>query len=598
MSLRHAITTISALTMVVCAVASAAAQERPLPSDAGPMAVPGLFVMQTCGETGVANGWTNSLNTNDGAIAMGVDCPPSRRPPGYPESFQQAGIWLSDRLGNAGGALGAVPGDRAEVTFSTAVGTSITRLRYWRAVHKAADPGDHWQPYIALDARGDVIDTCLVGSDSTCYAGGDDWFSDDATATPRAAYRDLNGLSSTSMIVGLYCIRNEDDVCGSGNSLTRIDVEIFSAFLTISDPAAPILGTPVGEGWTATGWVGGDLALALASMDNTGIAATKVYVDGSLVRTLQRQCSYDRPRPCSDEPVGAVGLPTAGLADGVHQVSLGAVDAAGNETKIERSAPLRTDNNAPDAPVDLVSPAPVSTADRFSVHWSLPVDAGSPVVAAKYQVCQAGTCGAVQTAPSLTEIEDVVLPEAGAGSVRVWLVDSLGQEAPGGAGVLNIDYAPEPAQGPSPGEDPSQGPLPPPVVVSPVSTVPPGLAPALGPAPGGGDSPVPPVVAKPAKKLSPALKITSTRVAGRHVTVRGTVSARASGQVTVRFRGRAKGKTYMVTARSRIRIKAFHATLTLPHALDRTRSGTATVSYAGDGDTRAESHQTTIRWRG
>jgi hypothetical protein len=599
MSLRCVITTITALAMAFSPVVPAVGQERPLPSDVGPTAVSGQFVMQSCGETGEAHGWTSSVNTNDAALAMGVDCPPSTRPPGYPESFQQAGVWLSDRLGNAGGAIGASSGDRAEMTLSAATGTSIARLRYWRAVHKAADPGDHWQPYISLGARGDVIDSCLVGSDSTCYAGGDDWFPDDATTTPRAAYRDLDGLSVPSLIVGLYCTLNEDDICGSGNSLTSIDVEIFSAFLTISDAAAPILGTPVGEGWTATGWIGGDLALALASMDNTGIAATKVYVDGSLVRTLQRQCSYDRPRPCSDEPVGAVGLSTAAVADGVHQVSLGAVDAAGNETEIERPTPLRVDNNAPAAPVGLVSPAPVSTVDRFSVHWALPPDAGSPIVAAKYQVCQAGACGVVQTAPSLTAVEDVVLPEAGVGSVRVWLVDSLGQEAPSGAGVLNIDYAPEPAQGPAPGEDPPPGQGSPPAVEPPALTVPPGTTPPSAPRPvSGGDPSAPPSAAKPAKKPSPALKITSTRVAGRRVIVRGTVSARASGRVTVRFRARVKGKTYTITARARIRAKAFQATLTLPHALDRTRSGTATVSYTGDGDTRAESRRATIRWRG
>jgi hypothetical protein len=598
MPLHRSFTTFIALAALVCVVAPAPAQERPLPSDVGELSSSGAFLIQTCGETGAANGWSRSLNTNEQAISTGIDCPPSSRPPGFPTSFQQAGVWLSDRLGNAGGSDGASPGDRAEMAFAATPSTSITRMRYWRAVHKVADPGDHWRPYISVGAPANVVDTCEIGSGSTCTAGSDDWFPDDDALTARGAYRDLEGLNADTVIVGLYCAPNEDDVCGNGNSLTRIDVEIFSAFLTISDPAAPILGTPVGEGWTGTGWVGGDLALALASMDNTGIAATKVYVDGSLVRTLQRACSYDRPRPCSDEPVGAVGLSTAGLADGVHQVSLGAVDAAGNETKIERPTPLRVDNNAPAAPVGLVSPAPVSTVDRFSVHWSLPVDGGSPIVAAKYQVCQAGACGAVQTASSLTEVEDVVLPEAGAGSVHVWLVDSLGQEAPGTAGVLNIDYAPEPAQGPSPGENPPPQ-DPPPVVVLPEPAVPSGSASPSAPRPiSGGDPSAPPTATTPAKKPSPALKITSTRVAGRRVTVRGTVSARASGLVTVRFRARAKGKTYTITARARIRAKRFQARLTLPHALDRTRRGTATVSYAGDGDTRAESRQATIRRRG
>ena len=152
--------------------------------------------------------------------------------------------------------------------------------------------------------------------------------------------------------------------------------------------------------------------------------------------------------------------------------------------------------------------------------------------------------------------------------------DALGQEAQGGAAVLDINYAPAPPQGPAPVEIPVPGPVPP------------------------GPAPVPPVVVKPSAKASPALKITSTRVAGRRVVVRGTVSARASGRVTARFRARAiaKGKTYTITARPRIRAKAFQATLALPRALDRARSGTVAVSYAGDADTRAASRQATIRW--
>ena len=55
-------------------------------------------------------------------------------------------------------------------------GTTITRLRYWRAIHKMADPGDRWQPYISLSTRSNVIDTCIIGGQSTCTTGADDWY--------------------------------------------------------------------------------------------------------------------------------------------------------------------------------------------------------------------------------------------------------------------------------------------------------------------------------------------------------------------------------------------------------------------------------------
>ena len=355
--------------------------------------------------------------------------------------------------------------------------------------------------------------------------------------------------------------------------LTHVDAEIFSAFLTISDPTPPTVGTPAGAGWTADTWSQGTLPLALASSDTTGISATRVYADGSLIASLQRSCSYDRPRPCSDEPAGAVGLPTAGLADGAHQIAVSGVDAAGNETRVQRAAPLLVDNNAPAAPVGLVSPAPSSTENRFEARWSLPPDTGSPIVAARYQLCQAAVCGAVQTAPSLTAVDGLALPAEGDASLRVWLVDGLGHEAPAAGATLALRYAP-PTLGPGPTPLPDLTPTP---------------TPPAQPQP----SPTP----RPTPKASPALKITSLRHAGRRITLRGTISARASGRVTVRFRTRVNRRTRTLTLHPAIHARAFRATFTLPRSLARARAGTAVVTYAGDADTRPATRQATIRWR-
>jgi hypothetical protein len=567
------ITASTAVALLIAAVLPVAskAQDRPLPEDVGPVIGGGGFVMQSCGETGASHGWATTMNSNAGALATGVDCPPSNRPPGFPTSFQQAGVWVSDRLGDAGGDQEANVGDRVETTFTPLPGTAITRLRYWRAIHKSADPGDHWQPYISLSTRSNVIDTCVIGGESTCYAGGDDWFPNDATTTNRSSYRDLEGVSASSIIIGLLCTPNEDNLCGNGSSLTHIDAEIFSAFLTISDPTPPTVRTPTGAGWTADGWSQGTLPLTVASSDVTGIAETRVFVDGSLVAEVQRSCSYDRPRPCSDEPGGAVGLPTLGLADGPHAISADAVDAAGNVTRVDRAAPLLVDNDAPAAPVSLVSPAPSSTANRFEAHWSLPPDAGSPIVAARYQLCQAASCGAVRNAPSLTSVDDLALPSPGTGTLRTWLVDALGHESPAAAATLALSYVPTPAPG-----------LTAPVPSDPQTT----------PTPLPDENPTP----RPVLKAAAALKITSLRHSGRRITLRGTVSTRASGHVTARFRTRVGGRTHTLMLRPAIRAHAFQATFTLPRSLARARAGTAAVSYAGDADTSPASRQATIRW--
>jgi hypothetical protein len=543
-----------------------------LPADVGPVAGGGEFVIQSCGETGSANGWVTT-NSNPAALAAGADCPPSNRPPGFPASFQQAGIWASDRLSNTGGAPEASAGDRGESTFVPLAGTTITRLRYWRAIHKLADPGDRWQPYISLSTRSNVIDTCIIGGQSTCYAGGDDWFPNDDTTTNRSSYRDLPDISASSIIVGLFCSDSDVHTCGNGSILTHVDAEIFSAFLTISDPTPPLVGTPTGAGWTADTWSQGTLALALASSDATGISATRVYADGSLITSLQRRCSYDRPRPCSDEPAGAVGLPTAGLADGAHQIAVAGVDAAGNKMLVQRAAPLLVDNNAPAAPVGLVSPAPSSIENSFEAHWSLPPDLGSSIVAARYQLCQAAVCGAVRTAPALTAVDGLALPAEGDASLRVWLVDGLGHEASAAGATLALRYAP-PTPGPGPMPTPGLTPTP----------TPPALQSQPHPAP------------RPALKTAPALKITSLRYNGHRITLRGTISSRASGRVTVRFRTRVNHRTRILTLHPAIHARAFHATFTLPRSLTQARAGTAVVTYAGDADTSPATRQATIRW--
>jgi hypothetical protein len=570
---RILLSTVIALVVAGLLSATVQAQDRPLPADVGPVAGGGGFVIQSCGETGSANGWAITVNTNTAALADGVDCPPSNRPPGFPTSFQQAGLWVSDRLSNTGGAPEANAGDRVELTFEPLAGTVISRLRYWRAIHIGAE--DRYLPYIALNTGDNIIDTCVIGGQSTCYAGGDDWFPNDATTTNRSSYRDLSGISASSIIVGLYCTDSDVHTCGNGSLLTHADAEIFSAFVTISDPTPPMVGTPTGAGWTTGAWSQGTLPLVLGSTDTTGISATQVFADGSLIASLQRRCSYDRPRPCSDEPAGAVGLPTAGLADGAHQIEVGGVDAAGNETRVQRAAPLLVDNNAPAAPVGLVSPAPVSTENRFEAHWSLPPDAGSPIVAARYQLCQADVCGTTQTAPSLTAVDGLMLPAEGDASLRVWLVDGLGHEAPDAAATLALRYAP-PSLGP--------GLLPAVPDLTPTPTLP-------------TPQPQPKPMPRTTPKANPALKITALRHNGRRVTVRGTISARASGRLTVRLRTRINRRIWTLTHRPRLRAHTFQATFTLPRSLARARSATAVVTYAGDADTRRATRQATVRWR-
>src|SRR3954452_17850231 len=95
-------------------------QVRPLPGDIGPVAGGGAFVIQSCGETGSAAGWSETTNNAPAQISTGVSCPPDID--GQPPLVHQTGMWVTDRLGNAGGGIEAHPGDRAELAFSPLAG--------------------------------------------------------------------------------------------------------------------------------------------------------------------------------------------------------------------------------------------------------------------------------------------------------------------------------------------------------------------------------------------------------------------------------------------------------------------------------------------
>jgi hypothetical protein len=547
-------------------------QVRPLPKDVGPVLGGGGFVIQSCGETGSAEGWTETVNNAPSHVATGINCPPSNLDGGG--VYQQAGLWVTERLGRDGGTE-AVPGDRAELAFSALAGTTITRVRWYREVFKNSD--NSWHQYTALDSSGNVVDECDYDAhvDTVCAVGDVDWHPNDGNFDYNSrSYADLQNLAATRVIAGLTCRDfGPPHVCGGGFSLVNAEVQIFSAFFTIADGDAPDVGTPSGDAWTTNAYVNGTVPVTLSSTDLTGIRETRAYVDGQLVATTPRSCSYTRPRPCTDEPGATVDVPTGGLADGPHTLQVAAVDAAGNETRVTRSTPLRVDNQAPAAPVGLSSPAATSQTNDFEASWALPADQGVPIVAARYQLCQASSCGPVQTAPSLTAVSGLALPAPGIGTLRVWLVDASAHENAAAPATLTLTYAP-----PLPPPPSTQTPSPPPTTTPTTTT----------PAP----PPPPPLLKAPAK-----LKLTTLRRAGRTVTIAGTLTAKASGRVTIRYRVRSHGKTHTLSKRVTIRRHAFRTSLRLTPTYAAQRTATVTVSYAGDADTAPQSRTTTLHTR-
>jgi hypothetical protein len=256
---------------------------------------------------------------------------------------------------------------------------------------------------------------------------------------------------------------------------------------------------------------------------------------------------------------------------------VGAVDAAGNEHRVARSQPLRVDNRPPAAPVGLASPAPTASSNRFSASWSLPTDQGTPIVAARYQLCQAGSCGPATDAPSLTAITDLAIPAPGDGTLRVWLVDERGHADPGSAATLALAYQPPPTLDRAP------------------APTPPSTDPLVEPPPGTTLTPRPTAPSKTAATLA----LTTTRRVGRRLTIAGAVTPRAAtGRVTVRYETRIGGRRRTTERYVMLRKGRFSLTLTLSKTLARPRAGTIIASYGGDARTRSTSRRATLRLRG
>jgi hypothetical protein len=297
------------------------------------------------------------------------------------------------------------------------------------------------------------------------------------------------------------------------------------------------------------------------------------------VGVTSRVCSYTRPRPCTDEPGATVDVPTAGLADGPHTLAVAAFDAAGNESiRVTRSTPIKVDNDAPAAAVGLASPTPTSQTNSFAATWSLPADTGTPITEARYQLCQSGTCGAVQSSPALTSISGLSLAGPGAATLRVWLVDARGHERASSAAMTTLTYNPVV-------EQPTTTTLATPVTGNTTNTL-------TAPPP---SSTTPSGTRQPVVRASANLKLTTLRRTLRAVTLAGTLSPKASGTVTIGYRVRLHRRTRRLTTRVRIRGHAFRATLKLSARYAAARAGTVSVAYAGDADTLPQTRVAALR---
>lgn len=549
-----------------------------------PPAAAAPYEITTCGASGSVGDWRPfGTPASAGQLDVGDDCPPRSPAAGEDPNWSphRTGLYATDtRRTDVDTPAGATAGWQLEAP----AGARITRAQLWRAVRKQDDRG--WRAFWRSSDGPDLDDCTIAIGTTACGEGGWSWL---AGSPAVSSYVDRAGLDTTSVSFGLRCAAAAGERCLNGYGLHTARFLLYEARLTLDDPTSPNGVTAAGEGWTSTAWNSGTVPISVSGSDTqSGIRATRVYVDGVAVSTIDRSnttaCDWSRTTPCGSANAIAHTIRTPDLEDGLHAVDVAAVNAAGTVTRASRSAPLQVDNTPPAAPTGLTVTRR-GTTNAFDIAWSAPADSGSPI-STRYQLCMPA-CEPV-TETSATQLDGVTLNGAASGSIRLWHVDEAGHEDTSAAATLALTYqAPPPVtRDPDPpigDPDPEQPPVP---------------DPGPGPGPGGVEQPpAPPGHGQPAPTLPAgdraAAQLRLSRVVATRAQLRvsGRISRRATGRVRVTFEARRRGGIVRVTRAASLRSGRWSLSLTLPRALRATR-GTLRAVYAGD---RATAPATVLR---
>lgn len=305
---------VALLLALACVLALAA----PTASDAA------SYEVRACGDSpdeSTNNSW-KLVNNRTLHLDSDEECPAEEdRPPDYPNVTDLDGLWVGDYLRNdPGGPSSNVPaGSEALWRFDAPDGTEITRLRYNRYLGKQDD--DDWRPFLR-DASGSIIagETCNIAQgDDNCRVG-------DAGSDP-SSFRDIGGLSTDRLEVGIRC--TAQNVCLNGGSLHRAWATIYASRVTIEDDQHPTIANVQGP-LVDDGQGRGTEEVSFEAKDNAGVKEVALRVDGNDAGKVALPCDYTYARPCDDFN-GPLSLDTTRYGNGAHAFEVRTTDAAGNE---------------------------------------------------------------------------------------------------------------------------------------------------------------------------------------------------------------------------------------------------------------------------
>jgi hypothetical protein len=314
--------------------------------------------------------------------------------------------------------------------WSAPPGTGITKVRasWWHALHDGFEqrvgvvgPGG-FEPFRSA-ASTDTTPTEFVAG----------------FATPMAALEDR-----------LLCAKAETKACSleapSWSGLRALTI-------TLEDPQAP--SAAIAGELLDGGWQRGGQGVSISAGDvGSGVRFAETTLDGARVGLTELPCAKvsiagewraTAMRPCGTGAQALHSVATTGFSDGPHSVSACVVDFAANAG----CAPARTvliDNNPPAHPraVALAGEEGWRRIDDFDLTWTDP-DQGpaSPIAGAGWRLVGPGAydSGAQFAAGrDRAALDDLTVPAAGEYTLRLWLRDEAGNEAPAAAVELPLRF--------------------------------------------------------------------------------------------------------------------------------------------------------------
>jgi hypothetical protein len=342
-------------------------------------------------------------------------------PPAGQDPFDGAHLKSFGREGQ-----GTVSGSRfARWRWVAPPTTSIRQVRgsWWHALHDG------------IEQR--------IGA-ATLDGGFAPFLSADTTDTTPREFTQVFTPSVPAIEDRLLCARGADRWCaldpGSWSGLRALTITIDDGV----SPGAWITGGDLTDG----GWRRGSQFVAVAGYDaGAGVRFGETLLDGGRVGGDAYPCEQalidgewrgTRMQPCLTNVSSTLTVDTRRFSDGPHSLDHCTADFAGN-VACAPQRPVLIDNNPPASPAGLrvVGGEAWRRIDDFDLAWVNPDQgAASPIAGAYWRL--AGPAGfdsgvRLATGRDIAALADRSMPAPGLYSLRLWLRDEAGNDAPSSA---------------------------------------------------------------------------------------------------------------------------------------------------------------------